>query len=140
MPSTVISYPIPAYQNLPIHDEYYLPTRFIISGITLGQTTVVTTSTDHNYVLGQEVRLLVPNGYGSTQLSGISGLVIFIPSSTQVTLDIFSIGADPFIAASLPQEPQIIPIGNVNSGKINSSGRIMQGTFIPGSFINISPL
>lgn len=140
MPSTVISYPIPIYQNVPIHDEYYLPTRFVISNIDIGTVTIVTTALPHNFVVGQEVRLLVPNGYGSTKLSGISGLVIEIPSTTQVTLDIFSIGVDPFISASLSQQPQIIPIGDVNSGKINASGRIMQGTFIPGNFLNISPL
>lgn len=140
MPSTVISYPIPAYQNVAIHDEYYLPTRFVISAIALGQLTTVTTAIVHNYVIGQEVRLVIPNGYGSTQLSGITGLVIAIPSNTQVTLNISSIGMDPFIAVSLPQQPQIIAIGDVNSGKINANGRIMLGTFIDGSFMNISPL
>lgn len=140
MPSTVITYPIPAYQNVAIHAEYYLPTRFVISAISLGPTTTVTTSLPHNYVIGQEIRLVIPNGYGSTQLNGISGLVIIIPSTTQVTLDISSIGVDPFIAASLSQQPQILAIGDVNTGKINANGRIMLGTFIPGSFINISPL
>jgi len=56
-----------------------------------------------------------------------------------VILDINSIGIDPFINAGLPTKPQIVPVGDNNSGVINSNGRNHNGTFIPGSFINISP-
>jgi hypothetical protein len=30
-------------------------------------------------------------------------------------------------------------VGNINTGSINSSARSNTGTFIPGSFIDISP-
>ncbi len=39
-----------------------------------------------------------------------------------------------------PLNSQILAIGNINSGNINASGNVNLGTFIPGSFINISPL
>jgi len=139
MPSTVISYPAPPYSNLPIRADYYQPHKFEITGVTLGQTTIVTTSIAHDYVVGNLCRLLIPNGYGCLQLSGKTGYVISIPSSTQVELSIKSINANAFVAASLPQKPQIIPVGDINNGSINGSGRINQITYIPGSFINVSP-
>ena len=131
--------PVPAYSNPPINPQYYEPSRFVISNISLGVTTLVTTSIDHNYVVGQTVRLLIPFGYGAYQLNEVPGNVLSIPTTNQVVLDINSNGSDAFLPGSLNQNPQIIAIGDVNSGTINNS-RSNLGTFIPGSFIDISPL
>lgn len=216
MPSTVRSYPIPLYANVPIHAEYYEPRRFVITAIDLGQTTTVTTSEDHDYVVGQQVRLLIPVDFGSYQLNSKQGIVRSIPTSTQVEVEINSYNTNAFVATpytatitgatqatnavltatnsfrvgnfvtitgvsgmtqlndntyqilqgttttitlnvnstlfspytsggvatiSFHQttEPQIIAIGDINSGAINSSGRVNTGTFIPGSFIDVSP-
>lgn len=137
---TVISYPIPAYSNLPIHDEYYEPSRFVISNVTLGVTTVVTTTENHNYVIGQKCRLIIPPTFGCRQLNEVSGIVLSIPSATQVTLNIDSSrNVDAYIASSATTKAQILAIGDVNLGAINSSGRINNIRYIPGSFINISP-
>ncbi len=137
---TVISYPIPAFQNVPIQEQFYRPKQFIISNIALGTTTTITTSTNQDYYIGQEIRLIIPPSYGCIQLNQIKGFIISIPSSNQVIVNIDSSqNVDPFIAASLPNKPQIIPIGDINSGAINNSGLRNQKTFIDGSFINISP-
>lgn len=137
----VISYPIPIYQNLPIEPQFYLPSRFVISGIILGQTTTVTTSVSQNYVIGQLVRLLIPPAFGCRQLNNKEGIVLSILSSTQVILDIYSLGGDSFVSSTdVNNTPQVLAIGDVNSGVTNNQGRSPTGTFIPGSFINISPL
>lgn len=211
----VISYPIPAYQNVPINAQYYQPSRFVITAITLGLTTTVTTSTAHNYVIGQEVRFIIPIPYGSFQLNEQTGYVISIPSITQVVVSINSLrnvdtfNANPFVATIsnitigsqavltvdqpvygnsiyitgvvgmtqingktyriLSQrstsitidwstlfysayisggtatalnniQPQIFGIGDINCGATNTSGRVSNITYIPGSYINISPL
>lgn len=138
--NTVITYPIPPYQNLPIHPEFYQPRRWVISGITLGKVTLVTTTTDNDYVVGQQVRFIIPNGYGTRQLSEQSGYVILLLSSTQFVVDIDSSQMDVFIGASLTQQPQVLAIGDVNQGQTNTHGRTNQLTYIPGSYINISPL
>lgn len=144
--NTVISGPVPPYSNPPIQPQFFQPSRFVISALTLGQTTTITTSVDHNYVIGQQVRLLIPSKHGSTSLNEQSGIVLSIPASNQVILDINSNGADPFIATPtfMPfqqQTPsQIIAIGDYNTGLISMSGRSLPTTTIPGSFINISPL
>jgi len=138
MPNTVISYPVPLYANVPIHTEDYKPRVFFISAITLGYQTTVTTTLYHNYVIGQLVRLIIPNGYGSRQLNEKTGYVISIPSTTQVTIDMISNNADPFINANLNTKAQIVAVGDVNTGDLNANGRILQPLAIPGSFINIS--
>lgn len=139
---TVISYPIPAYQNLPINSDFYIPSRFVISAISLGLTTTVTTSVDHNYVIGQQIRLLIPVQYGSYQLNNVQGTVISVPSTTQVEINVDSQQVNAFIASpttSTIQQPQILDIGDFNSGIISSTGRVIPTTNIPGSFINVSP-
>jgi len=140
MVNTVVSYPIPAYSNVPIEQQFYQPRFFFISTITLGATTIVTTTVDHDYVIGQQVRLIIPISSGCRQLNEQTGFVIDIPSSTQVTLNIFSLGGDAFTASSAATQPQIIAIGDANTGQININGLLSQITYVPGSFINISPI
>ncbi len=131
--------PIPPYNNPNIEPQNFEPSRFVISDITLGSTTLVMTSVNHNYVIGNLCRLIIPKGYGCTQLNETQGYVLSIPSSTQVELLLNSSGGNAFISASLRQQPQILAIGDINQGVTNSNGRKSTGTFIPGSFINISP-
>ena len=139
--------PIAPERNPPIQPQYYQPSRFEIENITLGLTTLVTTSVDHNYVLGQVVRTLIPSTYGTRQLNEKQGEVISIPAANQFVLPIDSRAFDPFVSnpAYGPTPPQVLAIGDVNSGIISSAGRSigsgLTGTpvTIPGAFINISP-
>ncbi len=130
--------PIPPFNNPTIEPQFFKPSVFNIIAIKLGQTTIVTTSVDNNYVIGQLCRLIIPNGYGSRGLNEQVGYVINIPAPNQVELNIFSLGVDPFNLVSVPTQPQIVSIGDVNSGIISNTGRILPTTTIPGSFINIS--
>jgi len=98
----VISYPIPIYANVPIHAEYYTPKRFVIEDVQLGQTTIVTTVLDHDYVIGQQVRLIIPSNFGCYQLNKVKGYVISVPSSDQVEVDINSLrNVDAFVSATV---------------------------------------
>ena len=137
---TIITGPVPPYSNPPIHPEYYVPRRYVISAIVLGVATLITTSIDHDYVIGQQIRLLIPSFYGSFQLNNRQGTVISIPMNNQVYVDINSAqNVNTFISSPAygPTAPQIIAIGDFNSGQINT-GRSNNLTYIPGSFINIS--
>lgn len=139
-PTTVISYPIPAYQNVPIHAEYYLPSRFVISAISLGSTTTITATTSMNYAIGQEIRLLIPPTFGCRQLNNQTGFVISRPMFNQVIVTIDSSqNVDLYKASSSTTVAQILAIGDVNTGITNDHGDMHEKTFIPGSFINISP-
>ena len=138
--NTVITYPIPLYQNLPIQPQYYAPSQYFISAISLGFITTVTTTVTHNYSIGQLVRLLIPNGFGSRQLNEMLGNVTSIPAPNQVILDLNSSNADPFITnTAILTQPQIVAVGDVNTGVLNPNGATLEILTIPGSFTNISP-
>jgi hypothetical protein len=149
---TVISGPVPIYSNVAINAQYYQPSLFFIAAITMGQTTIVTTTVNHNYVIGQEVRLLIPEIFASllngvlyqiptcTQLDQQLAYVIAIPAANQITLQLDSTNANSFVVSTQPAQPQIVATGNINSGAINTSGNVSNIEYIPGSFINISPL
>lgn len=142
---SVISYPVPLYQNVPIQPEFYKPRGYFISDITRGITTTVTTTTDNDYVVGQLVRLIIPPRYGARQLNERTAYVISVPAANQVILDLDSRDSDPFIPSPtfLNSESrtraQILAIGDINSGQINENGRIQNLIYIQGSFQNISP-
>jgi len=136
---SVISYPIPAYSNVPIQPQFYQPRFWFISSITNGFTTTVTTTANQDFVIGQLVRFIIPPSFGIRQLNERQGYVLSITSPTQIIVGIDSSAMDLFTSSSATTKPQIVPIGDIANGQINSSGRTNNGTFIPGSFINISP-
>ncbi len=138
--NTVITYPIPPYSNVPIEPQFYQPRFFFISNIALGLTTIVTTTANMNYVIGQNVRLTIPSSFGSIELNEQSGYVISIPAPNQVEVNIFSLNVTPFNSSPARTQPQIMAIGGISNGYINSTGRVTPVTSIPGSFINISPV
>lgn len=135
--------PIPLYNNPTPTPQYFKPWRFNISAIAQGQTTLVTlvipSVTVLNMVVGQLVRFIIPPTYGIRQLNEVQGYVILITLPNQVTIDVDSRFFDPFIASSQPTPAQLIPVGDVNSGAINTTGAQSTKTFIDGSFRNISP-
>lgn len=138
--SSVITFPIPPYSNVPIRADFFKPRRFEISNVSLGTFTTVTTIFNMDYVIGQECRLIIPKGYGCTELNEVTGLVIEIPADNQVVLDINSSNANQFVNANRLQVPQILAIGDVNTGHINPNGPKHTHSHIPGSFRNISPV
>lgn len=143
--------PIALFNNLPINAQFYQPNQFFISNISNGVTTTVTTTVNHNYVVGQLCRLNIPstftpvvglaqNGNVAYQFNGVSGYVLSIPNPNQVVLNINSTNFDTFVTTTQPQQPQIIAIGDISFGNTNASGNLNTSTSIPGAYVNISPL
>jgi len=132
--------PVPAYSNVPINAQYYQPRRYVISAITLGQTTLVQTTNNHDYSIGQLVRLIIPPSFGCRQLNESQGYVLSIPSSNEMILSIDSLrNVDPYVSSAATTKSQTLGIGDINSGPINNSGRVNNTTYIEGSFLDISP-
>lgn len=131
--------PIAPESNPPINPQYYNPSRYIISAISLGATTTVTTTQDMNFVIGQLVRFIIPQNCGTVQLNAQTGYIISFPASNQAEIDINSANYDAFSASSTYVQPQIIPVGDINTGTINTMGRSNTGTYVPGAFIDVSP-
>jgi len=131
--------PVPPFNNPPIQPQNFQPSEFVISGVLLGTTTTVTTVLSNNYVIGQIVRLLIPESFGCSQLNEQTGIVISIPAANQVILNIDSSkNVDAFKSSSATTKAQIVPVGDINSGNVNSNGRVNLNINIPGSFINVS--
>lgn len=115
-----------------LYPSLYIPGTSFISAITLGATTVVTTTAPHNMVVGQEVGFRIPTYWGTYQLnelpnvlipgSPIYGFVTAVNSSTQVTVNIVSSAFTAFNSnqpfANFPGEqfPQMVAVGDNNSG------------------------
>jgi hypothetical protein len=135
----LITGPIPPFSNPPIQPQFFLPNIFFISDITLGINTLVTMTMNTTFVIGQQCRLIIPPFYGCVQLNQQTGFVIDIPNPNQVLLNLNSTMANAFQSSSIGAQPQIVAIGDINTGLISSAGRVQPTTAIPGSFINISP-
>ncbi len=135
----IIQGPVALYNNVPVNPQYFKPRRFEISSISIGLTTTITSTVPMDYVIGQEVRLIIPPDYGYRFLNQTTGFVIAIPSDNEVTLNINSLGNNSFNPGSIAQTAQIVAIGDVNTGAVNDEGRRNNITYVPGAFRNISP-
>lgn len=105
----------PCYEN---PDPIFQPAMRLISDITNANPAVVTTDIDHNYLDGEIVRLIVPVGFGMTQVNGKKGQITVL-SPTTFSININTIGFDTFAASpTLPTAhtcPQVIPVGEISS-------------------------
>jgi len=122
-----------------LYPALYVPGTAVISAITLGATTTVVTTAPHNFVVGQEVAFrmpsipgVIPPAWGTTELnslpnvnipgSPIYGYVVAVTNSTTVVVNIdsstftaFNVNW-PFLSFSGRTPPQIVAVGDVNTG------------------------
>lgn len=96
----------------------FQPAMRIISSITNENPASVTTTLDHDYLTGEIVRLIVPQGFGMTQINNLTG-TITLTGSTTFLIDIDTTFFDVFsVPSPLPMAytcPQVIPVGEVSS-------------------------
>lgn len=126
-----------------LYPYLYAPGASVISNITFGATTTIDTTTAHNFVVGQEVAIRIPNiaglttpAWGPTQLnslpnttipgSPIYGYVISVTDYNTVVVNINSTGYTAFNVnfpfASFKTTPaQIVAVGDVNTGGVQIS-------------------
>lgn len=94
------------------------PAKRCIASISNANPAVVTTVNDHNYITGEIVRLVIPEGFGMTQVNNLTG-TITVTGATTFTIDINTIFFDAYAApAPLPSaytSGQVIPVGEVSS-------------------------
>jgi len=90
-------------------------------------------------MIGQQIRLIIPPQFGCRQLNNLTGYVKNIPNPNQVVVSIDSSkNVDAFTNSSATTQPQILAIGDINYGQTSTNGPQLL-TYIPGSFINVSP-
>jgi len=107
----------------------FKPAVRLISSISKGSTTTITTSTAHGYVTGMTLRVLVPGDIntatkgtagpvGMTQMNKLSGKITVIDEYT-FTIDIDSTNFDSFTIpviwpANTGLYPQVVPYAEEN--------------------------
>lgn len=133
--------PIAPENNPPINPQFFQPSLFDIAAITNAPNALVTTTVNHNYVVGQTVRFIVSQIYGMFQINEQQADVVSIPASNQFVVDLNTLKYNAFVPNTNSgfTQPQVAAIGDLNSGPTNT-GRSVNQTFVQGSFINISPL
>jgi hypothetical protein len=119
-----------------LYPALYAPDQAVISAITLANPCVITTTSPHNFVVGQEVAFRIPTTWGTTQLNSLPNAVIpgspiygFVTGSTinTLTVSINSTGFTAFNAnqlfAGTPGRTfaQVVPAGDINSGSNQSN-------------------
>jgi hypothetical protein len=133
----------------------YQPELSFISGINLGTTTTVFTANDHNFVVGQEIAFRIPSSWGTVQLnslpnvqipgSPIYGYVTQLLSNSSFICSINSTGFTAFTAnqpvASVPglSFPQVVAVGDVNTGGTPYSGGALYPSPKYPTFVNGTP-
>lgn len=114
--------------------DLYIPEHCFITNLSYGATTTVTTNIVHNFVVGQEVRFVMPTVsgtvWGPSQLNGVTAFVLTV-SATSFTVNINSTGYPTFTwptsaqAAAGLTYPQVYAVGDQNTGySLNSSGNV----------------
>jgi len=110
----------------------YVPGTTVISAISLGSTTTITTTAPHNMQVGQEVGFRITTAWGTTQLNSLPNSFIpgspvygFVTSVTNSTTVVVNINSSSFTAFNVNQPvaavpglefPQMVAVGDVNSG------------------------
>ncbi len=82
----------------------------VIQSITNANPAVVTTTSDHQYITGMQIRFRIPMGFGMQQLDGVNATITRL-SATTFSVAIDTTQMDPFYAL-------------LNLGSTNGSGAI----------------
>ncbi len=122
----------------------YEPDIQDVTDVNLALQAIVTTFSDHSFVVGNQVQFLIPREWGMYQLNSLKGFVISIPLPTQIEVDIDTRAFDAFITPTPPafvviDNAQVSSVGDANFGKLSPGGVISLPNTIPGAYINIRP-
>lgn len=105
---------VTTWQKVKVGPLFY-PQRTFITGMTAANPIVVTTSTNHGYTVGQQVRLHVPAVFGMVQANNLQGVITAV---TATTFTIGSIDSSAFTAFAWPAvtslpftQPYVTPVG-----------------------------
>jgi hypothetical protein len=129
--------PSGAYVKKVLYPNIYFPGDVVISALSLGTTTTVTTASAHNFVVGQEVAFRIPQAYGTVQLNSLPNVLIpgspvygYVISVTGYNSFVVNINSTNFTAFNSNQPylsypglsfPQVVAVGDVNTGGVQIS-------------------
>lgn len=143
--------PVGATVKKVLYPYLYMPKETVVSAVFNGPTTTIVTTNGPGFVVGQEVAFRIPQVWAETQLnslpnniipgSPIYAYVIAIVSRNSFVLNINSTTFSTYTSnqpvSSVPglNFPQVVPVGDVNSGGTPYSG----GALYPSPLVNGVP-
>lgn len=89
----------------------------VIQSITNANPAVVTTTTDHQYIDGMQIRFRIPKGFGMQQIDGVNATVTRLSATT------FSVNVD---TTNMDSFNALIDLGTTD-GSGNKSGTVVTG-------------
>jgi len=93
----------------------FKPKRREISALTNAENAEVTTTEDHEYEVGQLVRMHVSKNYGMT-LEGVGATVLTVPSTTTFTINTDTRDLESFVIPTAPPaftQAHVVPITGI---------------------------
>ena len=102
----------------------FQPRRRLISAVTNASTGEITTTEDHGYILGQIVRVIVPEAYGM-KIDYKIGTVLTVPTDDTFTVNIDTSILNEYVT---PTEPpaftaaQVVPISGIELNNTSITG------------------
>jgi hypothetical protein len=115
-----------------LYPYLYFPGQNVVAAVSTGTTTTVTTTSAHNFRIGQEVAFRIPSAWGIVQLNSLPDVVIpgspiygYVTSVTNSNVFVCNINSSSYTAytanqpvSSVPglQFPQVVAVGDINSG------------------------
>ncbi len=120
-----------------LYPALYFPGDLVVSAVTTGTTTIIKTTTQHNYQVGQEVGFRIPAAWGPIQLNELPNVVIpgspiygYVVSVTDFQTFVVNINSTGYAAFNANQTfasfvglkwPQVVAVGDVNTGGVSIS-------------------
>ncbi len=105
------------WRRIPFDSRFYPRNRYITS-ISKAASAVIVMSVTHGFTVGQEVRIIVPTGFGMLEMNNLLGVITAINTTTNsITVNIDSTGFTTFafptsaIAALGVTFAQVVPVG-----------------------------
>jgi hypothetical protein len=136
-----------SFRVIPYSPLFYPPRRYITS-ITQAANAVVTTSVQHTYTVGQQVRFTVPSAFGMTQINGLTGNIIAVNTATgngnnTFTVDInssaFTAFAFPTTTSPYANSPAlVVPVGENTATALTYGQNILADATVNTGFIGMT--
>lgn len=126
-------------------DPLFYPRRRFITKITAAASAVVTMSVTHGYLVGQQVRLVVPAAYGMVEMDGLLGTITAVnttlASGNTITLNIdssaFTAFAWPLSAAVPFSAAEVVPVGEDSAQALSSSVNTLSDATLNTGYIGM---
>lgn len=121
-------------------DPIYYPRRRFITAITQAASAVVTTSVDHGYTVGQNIRMNVPAIFDMIQMDGLTGTITAVTASTfTINIDSTAFTAFAFpVAAEIPFTPaEAVPFGEDTAQALSSAVDILGDATLNTGYIGM---